>query len=73
MNEKMLKTLVPLAGNEVMVVDAEEFFAIYPQNEATHKDLLLLKRLGYIAYEHADDDISMLGVNRKALDYFRNN
>jgi hypothetical protein len=70
MNVKMLKALVELAGNEVMVVDVDDFFRVYPRSEATRKDLLLLKQLGYIAYEHADNEISLLGVNKKALDYF---
>ena len=71
MNTKILKALVDLAGGEVDCVDAEAFFNQFPKSAATLRDLHTLEQLGYITLLTGDDDILDMGVNKKALDYFK--
>jgi hypothetical protein len=67
----MLKHLVDLADGKVDCINVGAFFNRFPKSAATLGDLRILKQLGYISLLAADDDIEEIGVNKKALDYFK--
>lgn len=70
MNTKMLKTLVDLAGGEVDVIDTNEFFSRYPRCTSTENDLNVLENYGFVSLLHGDNQVTEIGVNKKAIDYF---
>ena len=71
MNVNMLKCLVELAGGAVDTIDVDVFFSHYPKSITNLNDLRTLSRAGYISILNASDDIHDIGVNQKALDYFK--
>lgn len=71
MNVQMLKYLVELSDNQVDSIDLEAFYKKFPNSPATSEDLYRLKRLGYISILDGDNSIDDVGVNQKALDYFK--
>jgi hypothetical protein len=71
MNTKVLKALVDLADGEVDCVDVDAFFNQFPKNAATLRDLRTLKQSGYISLLTGDDEVLDIGVNKKALGYFK--
>lgn len=70
MNIELLKYLVELSNNQVDVIDHVKFFQRYPV-EIYEADLRYLKNLGYITLLNADNKIVNIGVNKKAIDYFK--
>lgn len=71
MDIKLLKALVDLAEGEVEPIEMDEFHKLYPQNPDLERRLHELSRLGYISVLDADNHISEIGVNRKAINYFK--
>lgn len=71
MNTEMLKYLVELSNGEVDVINTNAFFNRFPKSSSTDNDLRTLKNLGFISLNNADNEISCIGVNKKAIDYFR--
>ena len=71
MNIKMLKALVDMSRGEIDCVDVETFFAQFPPNSTTQRDLELLHQFGFVSILSADDEVQEIGVNKKAIDYFR--
>lgn len=70
MDVQLLKTLVDLSnGGEF--VDVSAFFQRFPKNQATLNKLSTLQNLGYIVVVYADDDVSEIGINKKAFNYFK--
>lgn len=72
MNTNMLKFLVELSNGEIDVIDSNAFFNRFPQSSSTERDLRTLKNLGFISILDADNKISEIGVNKKAIDYIKN-
>lgn len=70
MNVKMLRFLVELSHGEIDCVDVSAFFAHFPNNRDTMRELKLLEQSGYISLLHSDDETSEIGINKKAIDYF---
>ncbi|MBD5394996.1 MAG: hypothetical protein HDR71_12205 [Lachnospiraceae bacterium] len=71
MNIDMLKYLVELSNGEVDVINTNTFFEHFPKSSSTNKDLQTLKSLGFISLLNADNEISCIGINQKAIDYFK--
>jgi hypothetical protein len=71
MNVDMLRYLVELSNGEVDAVDVEKFYSRYPETGQVKADLLKMSRAGYLSVVEGDNRISLIGVNRKAIDYFR--
>lgn len=71
MNTKMLKYLVDLSNGTIDVINANTFFNRFPKCPSTNNDLRTLKHLGFISILDADNEISSIGVNKKAIDYFK--
>ena len=71
MNTKMLKSLVDLSHGEIDCVDVGAFFAQFPRNSENLHDLELLRQFGFVSILNADDEVQEIGVNKKAIDYFR--
>ena len=68
MDVKILKFLVELSKG---CVDLNAFYAKFPASPSTSKELYRLKNMGFISILEADDSINCIGVNQKALDYFK--
>lgn len=71
MDVKILKFLVELSKGCVDVIDLNAFYAKFPASPSTSKELYRLKNVGFISILEADDSINCIGVNQKALDYFK--
>lgn len=71
MNVDMLRYLVELSAGKIDAIESDSFFFRFPRNSSTYKDLELLKNLGFISLLDSDDEISVIGVNKKACDYFK--
>lgn len=71
MDINMLKYLVELSGGEVDVINSEKFFERFPRSISTD-ELYSLKNLGFISLLDADNKVTEIGVNKKAIDYLKN-
>lgn len=71
MNINMLKYLVELSNGEVDSINVDTFFNRFPKSASTNNDLRTLKNLGFISILDSDNEIFCIGVNKKAIDYFK--
>ena len=71
MNREMLRYLVELSNGEVDAVNIEKFYNRYPETEQVKADLFKMSRAGYLSIVEGDNRIELIGVNKKAIDYFR--
>lgn len=71
MNIDMLKYMVELSGGEVDLIDSKAFFDRFPR-DISSSELYSLKNRGFISLVSADDQITEIGVNKKAIDYLKN-
>lgn len=71
MNTDMLKYLVELSDGKVDVINTNIFFSRFPRSSSTYYDLRTLKNLGFVSLLDADNEIDCIGVNQKAIDYFK--
>ena len=71
MNTNILKYLVELAGGEVNPVNVNTFFDRYPREGSTD-ELHLLAKAGFITLTNADNQITGIAVNKKAVTYLKN-
>ncbi|PWJ72900.1 UNVERIFIED_CONTAM: hypothetical protein C7383_11556 [Murimonas intestini] len=71
MNTQILKCLVQLTNYQVDTVIPKDLYEKFPNSPKTREELDLLSRLGYITILYGDNGIDDIGVNKKAIDYFK--
>ncbi len=71
MNTELLKYLVELTDYSVDVINLPDLFKKFPDSSKTYHDLKNLRLSGYISILYCNDTISEIGINQKALDYFK--
>ena len=71
MNTALLKYLVELSNNEVDTISLPDLYKKFPNSPKLAEDLKTLKSMGFISILYASNVIDDVGVNQKALDYFK--
>lgn len=71
MNIKLLKYLTVLSNQTVDTINLSDLYKKFPDSPKLRKDLSNLKSLGYISILYTGEGIDDIGVNQKALDYFK--
>lgn len=70
MNKKLLKCLIDCSKDDF--VDLEIFLKHYHCNQLLRNELRILSTSKYISVLWSEDEISAIGINQKAINYFKN-